>query len=285
MNNINLKEQIQHKEHNTLMRIYFGTIDPTTTDYLHWHDEMEIIIIKKGYGTIRLDGLAYHVQANDILCINCKVLHFLYCQDETPIQFEAYVFNLDIFGESHFDLFNEKYIEPLRSKQRRLLHIKHNNLYNRTLHKLMNQLKETLLGKHEMYEIQVKANLFEMLYFFYGNHFYENCESISKQRFDCKSVLLYMQQHYQEAIRIDELAEQFHFSTYHFMRLFKKETGKTCTQHINEVRIQHACWLLKTTNLDIGVIAVQSGFHDLSYFNRKFKQLLHMTPKQYRIAV
>lgn len=67
-----------------------------------------------------------------------------------------------------------------------------------------------------------------------------------------------------------------------FARYFKAETGSTFSFHLNEMRIDFSCKLLKGTGLSVSQIAFESGFNSLPYFNRKFRELTGLTPKEYR---
>ena len=65
-------------------------------------------------------------------------------------------------------------------------------------------------------------------------------------------------------------------------RTFKLYTGKSVFDYLIERRIQAAMIRLRGSSDKIAMIALQSGFHDLAYFNRKFKQLIRATPGEYR---
>lgn len=64
--------------------------------------------------------------------------------------------------------------------------------------------------------------------------------------------------------------------------LFKKETGQTLSEYINNRRIKHAMHLLKTTRLQIQTIAQYCGIMDVQYFSKVFKRVVGVTPKEYR---
>lgn len=75
-------------------------------------------------------------------------------------------------------------------------------------------------------------------------------------------------------------------STTAFCSFFKRETGKTFTNFINEYRIEAVGTLLRNfPDKDINEIAWQCGFTDIPYFNRYFKKMKQMTPKQWRYKI
>ena len=100
-----------------------------------------------------------------------------------------------------------------------------------------------------------------------------------------KVILDYISEHYKETITIEELAEILHFSPQYFMRFFKKYTGMTCLDYINEYRLNTAAKLLLETNWTISEIAEEVGLGNVSYFNRLFKRKYEMTPREYRKKV
>ena len=64
--------------------------------------------------------------------------------------------------------------------------------------------------------------------------------------------------------------------------LFKKETGKTITDYVNQKRVEHAIYLLRSTDLPISVVGQRCGIPDDNYFTKIFKKYTAITPKQYR---
>lgn len=67
-----------------------------------------------------------------------------------------------------------------------------------------------------------------------------------------------------------------------FCRFFKKRTGKTFSQALNEIRIGHACKLFIGQGLPVSEVCYRSGYNSLSYFNRKFKAITNHSPLAYR---
>ncbi|TWU33175.1 HTH-type transcriptional activator Btr [Novipirellula aureliae] len=79
-----------------------------------------------------------------------------------------------------------------------------------------------------------------------------------------------------------DLAELVDMNPSAFSRFFKQSTGRTLSAYIGELRIGLACRLLADTDGSILAVCYQSGFANLSNFNRRFRQLRNMTPRDYR---
>jgi len=82
-------------------------------------------------------------------------------------------------------------------------------------------------------------------------------------------------------IKIEEVAEVANLSAEAFCRYFKVRTRKTYTNFLNEVRISNACKMLIEKEKSIQEIGYDSGFANLSHFNRTFKKVTGKTPKGY----
>lgn len=81
---------------------------------------------------------------------------------------------------------------------------------------------------------------------------------------------------------IDDLAEQIHMTRRTFTRHFKKATGMTLVEWLNNERIRYSCELLETTTLPIEQIAELSGFHSTMNFRKKFKEKYETNPNAWR---
>lgn len=83
-------------------------------------------------------------------------------------------------------------------------------------------------------------------------------------------------------IERDQLARIAHLSAGAFSRFFKSRTGKTVPQYVNELRVGRACRVLGEEKLNIIDIALDCGFRNLANFNRRFREIVKMTPGEYR---
>jgi AraC-like DNA-binding protein len=97
-----------------------------------------------------------------------------------------------------------------------------------------------------------------------------------------KKVISYLIQNYKQEIQLDQMAELVHMTPSSFCRFFKGVMKKTLIEVVMEFRIKHACHLLTNTDLGISQVAIESGFGDLPYFNRRFKKMMGCNPSTYR---
>lgn len=80
-------------------------------------------------------------------------------------------------------------------------------------------------------------------------------------------------------------AELLNINPSYLSTLFKRETGSTLTDYVNRKRIEHALFLLNSTNMQIQVIAQYCGIPDVNYFTKLFKKQIGKTPKEYREGI
>ena len=97
-----------------------------------------------------------------------------------------------------------------------------------------------------------------------------------------KSVISYMEHNYNQPITLQDLADTIPCNSQYLCRFFKDIAGVSPIQYLLNYRIQKACILLETTNNPVLDIALDCGFENVSYFIRKFKEIMCCTPKAYR---
>ncbi|PKJ52262.1 helix-turn-helix domain-containing protein [Bacillus sp. SN10] len=96
------------------------------------------------------------------------------------------------------------------------------------------------------------------------------------------ACLNYISQNIYQKISLSKLAELLHVNSTYLSSLFKKEVGITLSQYIQREKIEEAKKLLTLTSYSLLDICLWLKFNDQSYFNRIFKKITTMTPKQYR---
>ena len=112
--------------------------------------------------------------------------------------------------------------------------------------------------------------------------YWENLTAADRARMDL--VYEYILNNFTEEISLAKVSAIANISVPAFCRFFKLRTKKTFKQYINELRVNYACKLLNETNNSIAQICYESGFNNLSNFNRQFKEIKGSTPAIHRKA-
>ncbi len=97
-----------------------------------------------------------------------------------------------------------------------------------------------------------------------------------------KKVKTYISCNYNHDINIDQLAKYVGMNRSSLCTLFKRHTGKTIIEHLQSLRIEIAKYLLTTTSESISACCYRCGFNDVPHFNRTFKHITGMTPREFR---
>jgi AraC-like DNA-binding protein len=95
-------------------------------------------------------------------------------------------------------------------------------------------------------------------------------------------ILDYVNECFTETIELKELAKRTMMNKTYMCSYFKEVMNMTIFEYIMQVRINHGCLLLKTTNDTVTEIALKSGFNSAPYYNRVFKSIIGMSPNRYR---
>jgi AraC-like DNA-binding protein len=95
-------------------------------------------------------------------------------------------------------------------------------------------------------------------------------------------IVDYIHTHYFENITLEFLSKEFYVSPYYLCREFKRCTNRTIIQYVNITRIMNAQAKIMETNKSITEIANETGFSNITHFNRIFKSNTGITPSEYR---
>lgn len=97
-----------------------------------------------------------------------------------------------------------------------------------------------------------------------------------------KQAAAYIDEHYFEGLTLSSLAEQFHVESSYFSRLFRQETGENVMVYIARTRIRRAQEYMREGEKSLTEIAFLTGYDDYTYFNRVFRKITGMSPREYR---
>ena len=95
-------------------------------------------------------------------------------------------------------------------------------------------------------------------------------------------TVAYISRNFKEPISLTSMAKDLGYSPYTLSRVFSGTFHRNFNQYLNETRLNYAKNLLQNTELSIMDICEESGFESLRTFNRVFKEVHQMTPREYR---
>jgi AraC-like DNA-binding protein len=94
-------------------------------------------------------------------------------------------------------------------------------------------------------------------------------------------VYKYMIANFKDHISVDQMAQHLNMTATSFCRFFKRRTNKSFIQYLNEIRVGYSCKLLIEDDYNISEVAYESGFENISHFNKQFKKIIKLTPKEF----
>ena len=100
--------------------------------------------------------------------------------------------------------------------------------------------------------------------------------------FIVKNALAYIEGHYQEKLKLSDVADQVYVSQWHLSKLLNRYQGQNFSEILNGIRINKAKELLHDPALRIGDIADEVGFLDMAHFSRVFKKMVGISANEYR---
>lgn len=100
--------------------------------------------------------------------------------------------------------------------------------------------------------------------------------------FIVKNAVQYIEEHYQEKLKLSDVADQVYVSQWHLSKLLNRHTGQNFSEVLNGIRIEKAKELLKNPALRVGDIADAVGFMDIAHFSRVFKKTVGVSANDYR---
>lgn len=94
-------------------------------------------------------------------------------------------------------------------------------------------------------------------------------------------ILVYMKEHLSQEQSIEEIAQQFGYSKYHFSRKFKKITGFAAADYLSSLKIEQAKQSLLKENTDVTNASLDAGFSSLGTFSKNFAMKTGLSPREY----
>ena len=97
-----------------------------------------------------------------------------------------------------------------------------------------------------------------------------------------QSAISYMQQHFREELKLQDVASHVFLNPAYFSSVFKQATGTSFKEYLTGIRIEEARQMLIKTNIPIVDVALNCGFTSQSYFSKVFKLRTGFSPKSFR---
>ncbi len=136
----------------------------------------------------------------------------------------------------------------------------------------------------ELMELDTLPELLEFMQSFCERVFsyYGSIQQITKNQQILDNIKSYIQQHPEDDLSQERLGDMFKISASHLRKIFKEETGQTFKDYVLGVRLEQAKELLRDSDLKVVEVANKVGYFSTQSFVRTFRQVVDMTPTEYR---
>lgn len=247
---------------------------------VHWHDEVEIIYIKKGRITIYIGEEIFQATAGDLFFVNSGELHFME-SDDMGVEYYTLLFPLAFLSFQMDDAIEQEVFLPLRQKKLQFpLLIEETQMQSQVLQKV----KDVIVVNDEKeigYQLKTRILLLEIMEYFMKNDVFEQVD-FGKATDMQRDLITYIQKHYTEKITLNMMAQKFHLSEKYISWYFKEHFSISFTQYVAHLRMSRAKDLLTITEQSITEVALSCGYPSVNLFIRNFKEFHGVTPLQYR---
>jgi AraC-like DNA-binding protein len=250
--------------------------------YWHFHPELELVFVNKGQGKTHIGNHLSYFNNSQLILIGANLPHNGFADrltangSETTVQFKA-----DFLGNDFIKVPEVASIAALFERAKKGIRFQvetkayigpkiDNLLKSEGLDRIL-QFLEILgyLAKTEDYTL-LNAD---------GYAFEAEAQDSSK----IGAIFKYVNKNFQDHIALDEIANEVSMTVPAFCRYFKKATGKTFTQIVNEYRIVHATKLLsEESDMSIADVCYECGFNNFSHFNKVFNDITGKSASNYR---
>lgn len=243
----------------------------------HYHDTYEFYLQVSGKRKLIIDDISYLLSPGDLYIIKPFEVHISQTLDH--ISYERFVVNLSPLHLKSIltpieltTLFN-----PFKSC---FIHLAEHDLYHiyAAFHDILESTKRNGFLKNKL----IEASLLKLLLLI--RDYMEHSTPIEGALIhpEISKAIQYMSKHYQSDISLDSIASEMHISKYYFSRLFRKTTGETFLQHLQNIRLAHAHEMLVNSNLSLKEISLRAGFSSEAQFSRVFFNHNHISPRDFK---
>ncbi len=252
----------------------------------HYHDHFEISFITKGAGKRIVADSIVNFYPGDLVFIGRKLPHVWIADKDyqfTPDRILEMVFlqfTKDVLFSQLLSLPEFKYIEKALVLSERGIQI---------VGQTLNEVSEVMLQLPYLEKLERMLQFFRMMHIIgkSDTNIPLASEDYIKKRFEPanKKISLiheYLLVNYRNEVHLATLASLVNMVEGSLCRFFKERVGCTPFEYLNRIKVDFACKFLMDENLSITEVAFESGFNNLSHFNKQFKRNTGMTPSGYK---
>lgn len=255
----------------------------------HSHEDYQLMYLQEGKAEITINDVSHIYSPGNILLLGPNLPHKIDAHEGTPCKGILIQFKHSLFPQNMENIPDYHFISSLLQNSLGGLLFLSDEGKEHTDQSMQadSQLASVFVSIHQAegtHRLCLLLSLLDRL----GrklqtgttiSHLSEVPESLGVIVEKCKR---YIKIHYQSDISLPTLSANLGVNATALCRKFKEETGETIFQYLIRLRLEAACRMLRNSRHSISEIAYRCGFNTLPHFNRKFKELMGVSPKEFR---
>ena len=278
----------ENRRHSTLL-VPFSYYKCLIPDYfaavpIHWHGEFEINHIISGCAEFICGDGRFVSAEGDIIIIPPNMFHAIYPHENSKQIYDTLVFSPEMLGASENDRSAVSCVRPMVSGEFGINpRITREHIYYDEIKTAVENIFSCAKGNTPQLDMLMKSEMLRLFWLLEvsGDIFRVSENTVSMGEM-VRPAIEYMNENFNEDISVGQLAEVVHLSKSYFMRCFKKAAGIGAIEYLAQLRVKKVCALLYETDKTAAEAASECGFRNLSNFNRRFKEIMDCTPREYR---
>lgn len=253
----------------------------------HWHEEPQLTMILEGTFTLQVESGEVQLKEGDIVFINSGLLHQIRPCVQARGKLYSFIWRGELLGgQRNSDIYQEC-IEPVFSRNISFPYLfwDSSNGYYEKLEGGLRKVVALYSGKEAAYQLRISAILSEIWLEIYDRMPKEETGvrvELKRDQERVKRALQYMQEHYQEQISLEDIANAAFISRSELCRSFQRTLNLTPMEFLMQYRIRQAVVLLKNQDLRILDVAEMTGFCSPSHLGTHFRKYVGCSPREYR---
>lgn len=242
---------------------------------MHWHDDLQIIYVIEGQVKIRLINRIEIAKTGEIGFINKHILHQI--EEVETSHYQSF-----IFPQSMIMFY---YHSPMNDQFNDFLNNTHNDyilMNNQESIEIIKNISEVYYKQKEYKEYHITSLLIQFIYQLLIHNHQVYSSNDTSQYLIIQKCIVFIHQHYQEDISLQDIADYGNISVGYLGKLFLKTLEMTPYEYLINYRIKKSLELMTIDHKTITQIALEVGFNEVSYYIQVFKKKMNITPKQYQ---
>lgn len=284
MTDESLREMVHHGSEEYPFQYYLEDIwqfDFHCIDW-HWHPEVEFVFIEKGTAEFLIGNSRYILKEGMGIFINSQVIHRFEAAESAVIP--NIVFS-PLLLSSEESLVYRKYIQPVLHSSVECCMLSPDKPKQKRILNTLVSVFEIQESDHvcEIKTVELLLKLWGMLYenLDLNEHISTSRSSVQTQA-KLQIMMQYIHKNYPYPISLEDIADTVALSKSSVLNIFHKNIHISPVSYLVNYRLKRAAKLLVTTQNSVSFIARDTGFENTGYFCRKFKEIFHLTPSEYR---